>query len=76
MYCLLVSSQKRDLPYTLGMIVLDILTSISLMLGIARENAANASLPENFEIVATMLIALLVFHETISKRIWKRCYKR
>ncbi len=76
MYCLLVSGQKRDLPYTLGMIVLDILTSISLMLGIARENAANASLPENFEIVATMLIALLVLHETISKRIWKRCYKR
>lgn len=44
---------KKDLPYTLGMIVLDILAPIFLMLGIAQGNAANASLLGNFEIVAT-----------------------
>lgn len=62
--------RKKDLPYTLGMIVLDILAPIFLMLGIARGNAANASLLGNFEIVATTLIALLVFHEAVSKRLW------
>lgn len=61
---------KKDLPYTLGMIVLDILAPILLMLGIARGNAANASLLGNFEIVATTLIALLVFHEAVSRRLW------
>ncbi len=61
---------KKDLPYTLGMIVLDILAPIFLMLGIARGNAANASLLGNFEIVATTLIALLVFHEAVSRRLW------
>ncbi len=61
---------RKDLPYTLGMIVLDILAPIFLMLGIARRNAANASLLGNFEIVATTLIALLVFHEAVSKRLW------
>ncbi len=61
---------KRDFPYTLGMIVLDILAPIFLMLGIARGNAANASLLGNFEIVATTLIALIAFHETVSKRLW------
>ncbi len=61
---------KKDLPYTLGMIVLDILAPIFLMLGIAQGNAANASLLGNFEIVATTLIALLVFHEAVSRRLW------
>ncbi len=61
---------RKDLPYTLGMIVLDILAPIFLMLGIARGNAANASLLGNFEIVATTLIALLVFHEAVSRRLW------
>lgn len=61
---------KKDLPYTAGMIVLDILAPIFLMLGISRGNAANASLLGNFEIVATTLIALLVFHEAVSRRLW------
>jgi len=61
---------KKDFPYTLGMIVLDILAPIFLMLGIARGTAANASLLGNFEIAATTLIALLVFHEAVSKRLW------
>ena len=61
---------RRDLPYTIGMIVLDILAPIFLMIGISRTTAANASLLNNFEIVATSLIALLIFKEKISRRLW------
>ena len=61
---------KKDLPYTIGMIVLDILAPIFLMLGIKYGIAANASLLGNFEIVATTLIACLAFKEAVSKRLW------
>lgn len=61
---------KSDLPYVLGMIVLDIAAPILLMLGISRGSSANASLLGNFEIVATTIIALAVFKETVSKRLW------
>ncbi len=61
---------KFDLPYTIGMVVLDIAAPILLMLGIERTTSANASLLNNFEIVATSLIALLIFKELISKRTW------
>ena len=40
------------------------------MLGIRHGSSANASLLGNFEIVATTLIALFVFRETVSKRLW------
>lgn len=59
-----------DLPYTLGMIVLDILAPIFLMLGLSMGSAANASLLGNFEIVATTVIALLVFREAVSGTLW------
>ena len=61
---------KKELPYTIGMVVLDILAPIFLMLGIARTNSANVSLLNNFEIVATSLIALVIFKEKISKLLW------
>ena len=61
---------KKELPYTVGMVVLDIAAPIFLMLGLTRTTAANASLLNNFEIVATALIALVVFKEAISKRLW------
>ena len=60
---------KAELPYTIGMIVLDIAAPILLMLGIQRTNSANASLLNNFEIVATSVIAFLVFKEILSKRL-------
>ena len=60
---------KAELPYTVGMIVLDIAAPILLMLGLERTNSANASLLNNFEIVATSLIALLVFRERLSRRL-------
>lgn len=61
---------RRELPYTIGMVALDIAAPILLMLGLARTTAANASLLNNFEIVATALIALLFFKEAISRRLW------
>lgn len=61
---------KKDLPYTVGMVVLDILAPIFLMLGIRIGSSANASLLGNFEIVATSLIALLVFKEKVSRKLW------
>ena len=61
---------RKDLPYVIGMIVLDIAAPILLMLGIRHGAASNASLLGNFEIVATTLIALLVFHETVTGRLW------
>ena len=61
---------KKDLPYTLGMVILDIAAPIFLMIGLSRTTAANASLLNNFEIVATSLIALLIFKERIGKRLW------
>ncbi len=61
---------KKALPYTLGMVALDIAAPIFLMIGLTRTTAANASLLNNFEIVATSLIALLIFKEKISKRLW------
>ena len=60
---------RAELPYTIGMIVLDIAAPILLMLGLERTNSANASLLNNFEIVATSMIAFLVFREKLSKRL-------
>ena len=40
--------KKKDLPYTIGMIVLDIAAPIFLMIGIRIGTVTNASLLENF----------------------------
>jgi len=61
---------SADLPYTVAMIVLDIAAPIFLLLGLSLTTAANASLLNNFEIVATALIALAIFGEKISPRLW------
>ena len=61
---------RMDLPFVIGMIVLDIAALILLMLGISHGSSANTSLLINFEIVATTLIALVIFRETVSKRLW------
>lgn len=61
---------KKDLPYTVAMVVLDIAAPILLMFGISLSSAANVSLINNFEIVATSVIALVIFKEIVSKRLW------
>lgn len=61
---------KDQMPYILGMIILDVAAPVCLMIGLRMTTAANASLLSNFEIVATALIALLIFNEAIGKRMW------
>jgi len=62
--------EKKDMPYTVGMVLLDIIAPILLMLGVNLGTSANASLLGNFEIVATTIIALLIFKEKVSKKLW------
>lgn len=61
---------KKDMPYVLGMIVLDVIAPILLMFGLLDSVSSNAALLNNFEIVCTSLIALIVFKEAVSKRMW------
>lgn len=61
---------KKELPYILGMILLDVAAPVFLMIGLTMTTAASASLLGNFEVVATALIALVVFKEVIGKRLW------
>ena len=61
---------KKDMHYVLGMIVLDIIAPILLMFGLLDSVSSNASLLNNFEIVCTSLIALFIFKETVSKKMW------
>ncbi len=62
--------EKKDMPYTVGMVLLDIIAPILLMLGVKLGTSANASLLGNFEIVATTLIALFIFKEKVSRKLW------
>lgn len=61
---------KEELPFVILMILLDIAAPIFLMLGLMTTSPSTASLLNNFEIVATTMIALLVFKEAIGKRLW------
>lgn len=61
---------KGDMPFVVGMIALDIAAPIFLMLGISYGSSSNASLLGNFEIVATTLIALFLFKEAVTMRLW------
>ena len=61
---------KKDIPFIIEIVVLDIAAPICLTLGLSMTTAANTSLLNNFEIVATSIIALVIFKEKISKRLW------
>ena len=61
---------RSEFPFVLAMILLDIAAPIFLLIGLNATTAANASLLNNFEIVATALISLMVFKEKISPRLW------
>ena len=61
---------RRELPFIVAMVLLDITAPILLMLGLARTTSATASLLNNFEIVATTVIALVIFREAVGRRMW------
>ncbi|MBP1533477.1 MAG: DMT family transporter, partial [Ruminococcus sp.] len=62
--------EKKDMPYTVGMVLLDIIAPILLMIGVNIGSASNASLLGNFEIVATTIIALFIFKEKVTGKLW------
>ena len=60
---------KKDSPYITGMVILDIAAPVLLMIALSKCSAANISLINNFEIVATSLIAYFLFREKISGKL-------
>lgn len=62
--------EKADIPYITGMVALDIAAPVFLMIALSNTSAANISLINNFEIVATSLIAFVIFKEKISGKLW------
>ena len=61
---------RRELPFVLGMILLDIAAPVCLLFGLTLATPAEASLLNNFEIVATALLARCFFHERVGGRMW------
>lgn len=61
---------KKDLPYIILMILLDVAAPILLLTGLRLSSAGTAALLGNFEIAATALLAMLLFHEAVGKRLW------
>lgn len=61
---------KKELPFTIAMVVLDIAAPICLMIGISMTSPATVSLLNNFEIVVTVLIALFAFKEAVGRQMW------
>lgn len=61
---------RGDIGYAAGMIVLDIAAPVLLMWGLVYSTPATVSLLNNFEIVATALLACWVFKESVGKHIW------
>jgi len=71
---MLITSYKsftsKELPYIIGMIILDVIAPILLMIGLSTSLPENVALLNNFEIVATSLFAVFLFKEVITKRLW------
>ncbi|MDX1359203.1 MAG: EamA family transporter [Clostridia bacterium] len=64
------SISRKELMPVIGMILLDIAAPILLMIGLSMTNASNVSLLNNFEIVATSVIALAIYKEAVGRRMW------
>lgn len=62
--------EKKDVPMMAGACAAEICAAIAMVVGLALTSAANASLLQNFETVMTAIIALIVFKELISFRLW------
>ncbi len=64
------SLTAKELPYVLAMIALDIAAPVLFMLGLSLTSPSGVALLNNFEIVATTLVARIVFREAVGKRMW------
>ena len=61
---------REDLPTIIWMIILNLAASSLLLIGIRLASAGTISLLSNFEIVATTVIARLLFKERLGKRVF------
>ncbi len=64
------SLSRRELPAVIAMVLLDVAAPFLLMKGLQGCAASNASLLNNFEMVATSLVAMLFFREKVTRRTW------
>lgn len=62
--------ERADAPYVVAMVLLDIAAPILLMAGLAHAAPENVALLNNFEIVATAVIAFAAFGERVAPRTW------
>lgn len=62
--------ERSDAPYVAAMVLLDIAAPILLMAGLSHAAPENVALLNNFEIVATAVMALLAFRERVAARTW------
>ena len=63
------SVSRRDLKYIAAMVILDTAAPILLLLGLSLSAPESVSLLNNFEIVATTVIAAALFRETVSRKL-------
>jgi drug/metabolite transporter (DMT)-like permease len=62
---------KKDIPYLAGAVIFGgIIGPITLMVGLSFVSGFVASLLLNMEVVATVLIALIIFKENSGPRLW------
>ncbi len=63
--------ERRDLPWIAGAVISGaVLATLVLMISLQYTPAATAAVLLGFEAVATTLVAVLVFHEPVGRRIW------
>jgi drug/metabolite transporter (DMT)-like permease len=63
--------ERRDLPWVAGSVLSgSVLATLVLMVSLQYTPAATAAVLLGFEAVATTLVAALVFHEPVGRRIW------
>lgn len=61
---------RADAPYVVAMVALDVAAPLLLMAGLAHATPENVTLLNNFEIVATSVIAFAFFRERVAPRTW------
>ncbi len=61
---------KSDFPFVFAIAALNAIGVAFSMLGLKLISASNAALLSNFEIVITSLVALFIFKQKISSRLW------
>lgn len=64
------SLRKDDAPCAVAMVLLDVAAPALLLWGLASCEADSVSLMNNFEIVATTLIAMVLFREKVGPKLW------